>query len=173
MKIKYLLITTLILIIGCASTVKAPKWFNKPPSKKGYKYAVGTDISDRRQSALVQARDVALADLAKQLEAESETVNDQVLEEVADNTAVNVWTSSQKTMVAKTLRDYREVQSDVKKSGRKYEAFVLIELNLVASQERMLAELEKDAEVMKKLRKSELIQEMEVDIEAYRKRRGY
>ena len=59
------------------------------------------------------------------------------------------------------------------KSGKKYEAYVLLELNLVAAQERMLAELEKDAEVMKKLRKSELIKDMEENIEAYRKRRGY
>ena len=163
----------IILLVGCAGTAKAPKWFNKPPDKKGFKYAVGTDLSDRRQSALVQARDIAIADLSKQLEVASETVNKQVLEEIADRTAVNVWTSAQNTMIAQSIQGYREVQSEVKKSGRKFEAFVLIELNLVAAQERMLAELEKDAEVMKKLRKSELIQEMEENIEAYRKRRGY
>ena len=65
MRIKYVLITLLILIIGCDGTVKAPKWYNKPPDKKGYLYAVCTEISDRRQSAVSQARDEAAADLAE------------------------------------------------------------------------------------------------------------
>ena len=161
------------LLVGCAGSSKPPKWASKPPEKKGYKYAIGLEISDRRQSALVQARDVAIADLAKQLQNESNTLNNQILEEVNDKTAINVWTSAQKTMVSQSIQDYREVQNEVKKSGKKYEAYVLLELNLVAAQERMLAELEKDAEVMKKLRKSELIKDMEENIEAYRKRRGY
>ena len=174
MKIKYLLITSLILIIGCAGTVKAPKWYNKPPAKRGHLYAVGTEISDRRQSALSQARDEAAADLAAKLQTEVERQNERVLEEVADKTIVNVWTSAQKTLVAQTLKDYKEVKSEVKQPNRKtFEAFVLLELNLTAAQERMLSDLEKDAKIMEKLRKSDLIQAMEVDIEAYRKRRGY
>ena len=172
---KFSIITfTLLYIFSCAGTVKAPKWYNNPPKKKGYIYAVGTEISDRRQSAISQARDEAAADLAAKIQTEVERQNERVLEEVADKTVVNVWTSAQKTLVAQTLQNYNEVKSEVKQPNRKsFEAFVLLELNLTAAQDRMLDDLEKDAKIMAKLRKSDLIQEMEKDIEAYRKRRGY
>ena len=169
-----IIVIMLLFLIGCAGTVRAPKWFNKPPQKKGYIYAVGTEVSDRRQSAVAQARDEAAADLASKLQTEVERQNTQVLEEVDDKTVINVWNSAQKTMVAQSLRDFRELKNEVKQPNRRsYEAFILLELDLTAAQERMLGDLEADAKVMKKLRSSELITTMEKDIEAYRKRRGY
>tara|TARA_S200000501_G_scaffold339259_1_gene346735 strand:- start:413 stop:907 length:495 start_codon:yes stop_codon:yes gene_type:complete len=164
----------MIIMIGCAGSVKAPKWADKPPAKKGKIYAVGTEKSDRRQSALSQARDEAAIELARQLELYVEQINQRALEEIKDRTSVNVVKSAAATTTAATLKGFKELKTEVSKvRGGMYEAYVLVELDQAKVQENMLDELQKDAKAFQRLKSSEMFQEMKEDVEAYRQRRGY
>jgi len=60
----------LLYLVGCSSTVKAPKWYVNPPEyKKGIRYTAGTATADDMQSAFDMARMAAETDLAKELKA--------------------------------------------------------------------------------------------------------
>ena len=174
MNIKNQFLVPIIILVGCAGNMKAPKWADKLPVKKGKIYAVGSERSDRRQSALSQARDEAAVELARQLELYVEQVNKRAIEEIKDRTSVNVVNSALVTTTAATLKGFRELKTEVSKvRGGMYEAYVLIELDQAKVQENMLKELQKDAKAFQRLKSSEMFQEMEKDVEAYRKRRGY
>mgnify|MGYP001187306875 CR=1 FL=1 len=71
MKIRILLLTTLVFLISCASTVKPPKWYVNPPEyKKGVRYTAGTATADDLQSAFDMARLAAESDLGKELKSQ-------------------------------------------------------------------------------------------------------
>lgn len=168
-----ILILISIFFFNCAGSMKPPKWADKPPSKKGRIYAVGTERSDRRQSALSQARDEAAVELARQLELYIEQVNKRALEEIKDKTTVNVVNSTLRSTTAATLQGFREVKTEVKQvRGRMYEAYVLVELDQERAQETMLDALKKDADTFQRIKSKDMFKDMEKDVDAYRKRRG-
>ena len=109
MKQKSLLLISAIslLISACGSTMpKMPKWYLNPPSKKGYLYATGSELSTKMQTAVNEARDVAFNDLAQQIDAETNRDADRAQQEIGDEVLVklkvcrtktlnnNVWTDS-------------------------------------------------------------------------------
>jgi hypothetical protein len=170
---------TLLLILGaCASTVDIPKWYLNPPNKKGNIYTVGTEKSNKIENAISEATKVASAKLGNQLEMEIEETSRRVQEEIQDITAVNTFNQVNKTVMAKSLSDWTVYKQDVVRAGKQdghqmYQAYVIIEWNQIAAQERTLQQLKADEKVYQAIRSSQLIKEMENDIAAYRKRRGY
>jgi len=169
----------MVLLLGaCASTVDIPKWYLKIPEKKGYVYAVGTEKSDKIENAVSEATKVAAAKLANQMEMEISETADRVQREVKDVTAVNTFKQVNETVMSTTLSDWKVHKQDIVPAGKKegnqmYQAFVVIEWNETAAQERVLEQLKADAKVYQEFQSSELIKEMEEDVAAYRKRRGY
>ena len=121
---------------------------------------------------------VAAAKLANQMEMEIEETSRRAQEEVKDITLVNTFNQVNKTVMAKTLSDWKVHKQDVvpagKKDGRKMvQAFVVIEWNQTAAQERVLEQLKADEKMYEQFRSTELMKEMEKDVAEYRKRRGY
>ena len=74
-----------LLISACGSTMpKMPKWYLNPPSKRGYLYATGSEVSTKMQTAVNEARDVAFNALAQQIDAETNRVAQRAQVEMND-----------------------------------------------------------------------------------------
>ena len=116
-----------LLISACGSTMpKMPKWYLNPPSKKGYLYATGSEISTKMQTAVNEARDVAFNALAQQIDAETNRDADRAQQEIGDEVLVNQFTDKSRSILSQQLKNVkvieREVVSDNKKYRRLYES---------------------------------------------------
>ena len=173
--------TLAFILSGCAmlsSRVEIPKWYLKLPVKKGYVYAVGTEKGDKIENAVSEATKVAAEKLGSQMEMEIEANAKRAQEEVNDIAAVNSFNTTFKTIMAKSLSDWTVHKQDIVPAGKQdgksmYQAFVVIEWNETAAQERVLEQLKADEKLYQQFRSTELLNDLEKDVAEYRKRRGY
>ena len=166
---------------GCAifsPRVEIPKWYLKLPVKKGFIYTVGTEKGDKIENAVSEATMVAQQKLGSQMEMEIEANAKRAQEEVQDIAAVNTFNNTFKTVMAKSLSDWTVYKQDIVPAGKQdgramYQAFVVIEWNETAAQERVLQQLKADEKLYQQFRSTDLLNELEKDVADYRKRRGY
>ena len=173
--------TLAFILSGCAifsSRVEIPKWYLKLPVKKGFVYTVGTEKGDKIENAVSEATKVAAEKLGSQMEMEIEANGKRAQEEVQDIAAVNTFNTTFKTVMAKSLSDWAVYKQDIVPAGKQdgrvmYQAFVVIEWNETAAQERVLQQLKADEKLYQQFRSTELLNDLEKDVADYRKRRGY
>ena len=80
--------------------------------------------------------------------------------------------------MAKSLSDWTVYKQDIVPAGKQdgrvmYQAFVVIEWNETAAQERVLQQLKADEKLYQQFRSTDLLNDLEKDVADYRKRRGY
>ena len=181
-----------LLLIGCGhkggpdlspeasrKTIKsAPDWFVNPPHKESFKEQASTATSQDMQIALDKARTSAATTLAGLIESEWNGVIDRVQEEtgLAENSSIiDQFTNTQEQIISTRLQDMRvarrELQEEKTDDGRKiYRAYVLVEYDEGAAHKRLLAKIKADEQLYNAIRATELLEEMENKVEAYRER---
>jgi len=193
---KYNLLTAIIagtlIIIGCGSkggpdlspeasrkTIKsAPNWFLEPQHKEGFVQHAATATSQDMQMANDKARTSAATTLAGLIESEWNGLVKRAQEEtgLAENSKIiDQFSNTQEQIISNRLQDMRvakrELQEEKTDDGRRiYRAYVLVEYDEGAAQKRLLAKIKADEQLYNALRATELFDEMEDKVEAYRQR---
>lgn len=191
MKKIILLILMLVIFIGCASkkgpdlspnasrkTIgNMPEWFINPPKKEGFRYNASTATSQDMQMALDKARTSAATTLAGLVESEWNGLVKRAQEETGlgpDSDIIDQFSNTQEQIISKRLNDIsiseQTVQDERTDKGRIYRAYVLVEFNEGAANERLLAQIKANEKIYTAIRASELFDEMEEKVAKYRER---
>ena len=182
MKKIILLLSLFIIFIGCAGkkgpdlspdasrkTIgNMPEWFMNPPKKEGFRYNAGTATSQDMQLALDKARTSATTTLAGLVESEWNGLAKRAQEETGlgpDSDIIDQFSNTQEQIISKQLNDLfiseQTVQDEKSDKGRIYRAYVLVEFNEGAANERLLAQLKANEKIYNAIRATELFEEME------------
>ena len=193
---KYKLLTFMMTIAfiftGCGSkggpdlspeasrkTIKsAPEWFLNPPHKEGFVGHASTATSQDMQMASDKARTSASTTLAGLIESEWNSLVKRAQEEtgLAENSKIiDQFSNTQEQIISNCLRDIkvakRELQEEKSDKGRRiYRSYILVEYDEGAAQKRLLAKIKADEQLYNAMRATELFEEMEDKVEAYRQR---
>ena len=193
---KYNFVTVIIMsaliLTGCGSkggpdlspeasrkTIKsAPDWMLNPPYKEGFVQHASTATSQDIQMALDKARTSAATTLAGLIESEWNGLIKRAQEEtgLAENSKIiDHFSNTQEQIISNRLQDIRVARRKLQEektddSRRIYRAYVLVEYDQGAAQKRLLAKIKADEQLYNALRATELYEEMEDKVEAYRQR---
>ena len=194
MKFKLLTFIMICLLIftGCGSkggpdlspeasrkTIKsAPDWMLNPPHKEGFVQHASTATSQDMQMALDKARTTAATTLAGLIESEWNGLIKRAQEEtgLAENSKIiDQFSNTQEQIISNRLQDMRvakrKLLEEKTDDGRRiYRAYILVEYDQGAAQKRLLAQIKADEQLYNAMRATELFEEMEDKVEAYRQR---
>ena len=159
-------------------TIKdAPQWYTQPPAKDGFRYEAATATSQDMQLAIDKARNAAATTLAGLVESEWNGLVKRVQEETglgANSHIIDQFSQSQEQIISKELHDLRVaetlIQEEKSDFGRIYRGYVLVEYNENGAHERLLSEIKANEELFTIMRSTELFEEMEQKVEAYKQR---
>jgi len=192
---KYLLITIInfgLLIIGCGSKTgpdlspeastkivkNLPDWYLNAPVTDGYKYAAAEATSQSMQLAVDKARVAAVSNLSQMINSEWNGYTKRVQEETgmgAESKLLDQFSTTQENVISNQLKNVivkeKEIQVENSDGTRIYRTFVLVEFDENAAQDKLLAQIKADRELYDAIKASELVDEMEKKVEAYRKRK--
>ena len=154
-----------------------PNWFMKTPSKEGFHYASATATSQDMQLAINKARLDAAQILASEVSSEMNGLSKRAQEETGlgpESNLIDQFSQTQEQVITTSLKDWtvskKEVQEEKSNNGRIYRAFVLVEWDEGAAQERLLQKIKENEELFTRIRATELFEEMEEKVESYRNR---
>ena len=172
MKQKSLLLISAIsfLIFACSSSM--PGWASKVPAKKGYMYTVGSGLEDDMQQAIIEAEALARSQLAQNLQVEVAGMVSRVNESVKNRSTQANFKTGIDLAYSTDLSGTRTAKQEVSKEKGLFRAYVLMEYDLGAASDRLLAKIKSDEELYDAMRTTELYKEMEDKVEAYRKRQS-
>ena len=140
MRNQLLIPTILLYLIGCSSTIKAPKWYVNPPEyKKGIRYTAGTATADDMQSAFDMARMAAETDLAKELKANLNGAMDRERQVVKGKTTLDRFRATVETVISADIAGATIDKRDYNTKGSMYNAFVLLKYNENVMEKKLLA----------------------------------
>ena len=181
-----------ILFIGCGSksgpdlspeasskTVKnVPDWYLDTPTNEGYLYAASNATSQSMQLGVDKARMQAVSELSQMMKSEWGGYTKRVQEEIgtgSDSKLLDTFTQTQENTISNQLENVSVKEKDIQvmQSGgvRIYNVYVLAEFNINAAQEKLLAQIKADQQLYDAIKASELVDEMEQKVEAYRQRK--
>ena len=179
------------LFIGCGSksgpdlspeasrkTVRnLPDWYLNTPIKEGFKYQAAEATSQSMQLAVDKARVAAVSNLSQMIKSEWNGYTKRVQEETgmgSDSKLLDQFSSTQENVISNQLEGVivKEKDIQVENSGgtRIYRVFVLVEFDENAANEKLLAQIKADQQLYDAIKASELVDEMEQKVEAYRQR---
>jgi len=185
----FTLLTFSLFIIGCGSksgpdlspeasrkTVKnLPDWYMNTPVKDGYQYSAAEATSQSMQLAVDKARVAAVSNLSQMIKSEWNGYTKRVQEETgmgSDSKLLDQFSTTQENVISNQLDNVRvnekEIQVENSAGTRIYRAFVLVEFDENAAQAKLLAQIKADQQLYDAIKASELIDEMEQKVEAYR-----
>lgn len=170
-KIQICVLSILALVFfACSSSM--PGWASKVPAKKGYMYTVGSGLEDDMQQAIMEAEALARSQLAQNVQVEVAGMVSRVNESVKNRSTQANFKTGIDLAYSTDLSDTRTAKQEVSKEKGLYRAYVLMEYDLGAASDRLLAKIKSDEELYDAMRTTELYKEMEDKVEAYRKRHG-
>jgi len=156
-----------------------PDWFLNTPSVDGLRYETATATSQDLQLAINKATLDAASRLAATIKSEMEGYTKRVQEENglgSDSDILDRYSQTQGQVIATALQDYSVAKKEIleEKSNNQYiyRAYILLEWDELAANQRLLDKIKSDKEIYDAIRASDLIQEMETKVNAYRKRMG-
>ena len=156
-----------------------PDWFLDTPKKEGFRYQAATATSQDLQLAINKATLDGASSLAAAIESVMEGYNKRVREENGlggDSDILDRYSQTQGQIIATTLQDYEVVRKEIleEKSTTQniFRAYVLLEWDEGAAHQRLLNKIQADKEIYDAIRASELMNEMESKVEAYRQRKA-
>ncbi len=156
----------------------APKWYLDTPIKEGYIIVPSSATSQDMQLAVNKATLDAANTLASMIKSDMNALLKRVREEIGtddDSSLVDTFSQVQEQVVSSSLDNYilskkqilREKNSDGKNIFR---AYVLIEWNESASQEKMLEQIKADKVLYDLMRTTELYDEMSEKVQKYKEK---
>ena len=179
------------LFIGCGSksgpdlspeasskTVKnIPDWYLDTPKTEGYLFAASNGTSQSMQLAVDKARMQAVSELSQMMKSEWSGYTKRVQEEIGtdlNSKLLDTFSQTQENTISNQLENIIVKEKDIQvmnSSGtRIYNVYVLVEFNTNAAQEKLLAQIKADQQLYDAIKASELVDEMEQKVEAYRQR---
>jgi len=179
------------LFIGCGSksgpdlspeasskTVKnVPDWYLETPAIEGYLYATANATSQSMQLAIDKARMAAVSNLSQLIKSEWTGYTKRVQEEIGtglDSKLLDTFTQTQGNTISNQLENILVKEKDVQvmnSSGTSiYNVYILVEFDTNAAHEKLLAQIKANQQLYDAIRTSELVDEMEQKVEAYRQR---
>ncbi len=191
---KYYIIMTiaaLFIFIGCGSqsgpdlspeasskTVKnLPDWYLNTPVNEGFKYSAAEATSQSMQLAIDKARVAAVSNLSQMIKSEWNGYTKRVQEETgmgSDSNLLDQFSSTQENVISNQLEGVivkeKDVQVENSDGTRIYRVFVLVEFDENAANNKLLAQIKADQQLYDAIKASELVDEMEQKVEAYRQR---
>jgi hypothetical protein len=193
MKKYYMIMTIAVLFIftGCGSrsgpdlspeasrkTVKnLPPWFINPPAIEGFKYAAAEATSQSMQLAIDKARVGAVSNLSQMIKSDWNGYTKRVQEETgmgSDSKLLDQFSSTQENVISNQLEGVivkeKDIQVENSDGTRIFRIFVLVEFDENAANEKLLAQIKADQQLYDAIKASELVDEMEQKVEAYRQR---
>ena len=193
MKIYHFLYITLcsLLLTGCGSKTgpdlspeasrkavkNLPEWMIKTPEKKGFKYTAAQATSQSMQLAVDKARVAAVSNLSQLVKSEWSGYTKRVQEETgmgSESNLLDQFSSTQENIISNQLENVlvkeRDIQVENSDGTRIYRVYILVEYDLNAAHEKLLAQIKADQQLYDAIRASELVDEMEQKVEAYRQR---
>ena len=154
-----------------------PDWFLNTPLKEGFRYETATATSQDLQLAINKATLDAASRLAATIQSEMEGYTKRVQEETglgSDSDILDRYSQTQGQIIATALQDYivakKEILEEKSTTQDIFRAYILIEWDEGAANKRLLAQIKADKEVYDAIRATELLNEMEEKVEAYRQR---
>lgn len=193
MKKNAIFLFSILLIVGCAGkkgpdlspdasrkTIgNMPSWFINPPKNDGFRYQAATATSQDMQLALDKARTSASTTLAGLIESEWNGLIKRAQEETGlgpDSDIIDHFSTTQEQIISKQLQDInvneQTVQEEKSDVGKIYRAYVLMEFDEGAAENRLLAQIKADERLYTAIRATELYNEMEDKVANYRDRYG-
>ena len=193
MKLHHIIYITIfsLLLTGCGSRLgpdlspeasrkavkNLPKWFVETPTKDGYKYQAAQATSQSMQLAVDKARVTAVSNLSQMIKSEWSGYTKRVQEEIgmgSESKLLDQFSSTQENIISNQLENVivkeRDIQVENSDGTRIYRVFILVEYDLNAANEKLLAQIKADQQLYDALKASELVDEMEQKVEAYRQR---
>ena len=179
------------LFLGCASksgpdlspeasskTVKnVPDWYLDTPKTEGYLYAASNATSQSMQLAVDKARMQAVSELSQMMKSEWGGYTKRVQEEIGtglDSKLLDTFSQTQENTISNQLENIIVKEKDIQiinsSGSRIYNVYVLVEFNTNAAQEKLLAQIKADQQLYDAMKASELVDEMEQKVGAYRQR---
>ena len=163
----------LLYLVGCSSTIKAPKWYVNPPEyKKGIRYTAGTATADDMQSAFDMARMAAETDLAKELKATLNGAMDRERNLLRGKTTLDRFQATVENVISADVSGATIDKRDYNTKGNMYNAFVLLKYNENIMERKLLARLEAEKDLYEQLKATEMLQDMRKRVKQY-KESGY
>ena len=184
----------LVLIMGCGSTTKGPNlapeptrktmknipdWFVNTPKKEGYRYQSATAVSQDLQLAVNKAVLDAANQLSGAMDSEMNALVKRVREETGlgrNSDILDRFSQTQEQIISSSLQNYdvikKEIYEESSDTRDLFRAYVLIEWDVGATQKKILAQIKADKEIYDAMRATDLYEEMEEKVEAYRNRKG-
>jgi hypothetical protein len=180
-----------LILVGCGSksgpdlypeasrkTVKKlPKWYINTPVKEGYKYAAAEATSQSMQMAVDKARVSAVSNLSQMIKSEWNGYTKRVQEETGigvESKILDQFSSTQENVISNQLDNImvkeKEIQVENSDGTQIYRVFVLVEFDENAGNAKLLAQIKADQVLYDAIKASELVDEMEQKVEAYRQR---
>lgn len=188
---KTIIIALLIfLMISCAGSDKGPNlapeptrkmmkgipdWYLNNPKKEGFQYAAASATSRDLQLAINKATLDGANQLAGSMDSEMNALVKRVREETGlgtDSELLDQFSQTQEQIISTALKDYDVVKKEVFEEGNIFRAYILIEWDSGAAQKRLLEKIKADKQLYDAMRSSELYDEMEKKVDAYRQRKG-
>ena len=193
MKITYLflIISVLFILNGCGSqsgpdlspeaskkTVQnLPEWYLNNPDKGGYKYATAEATSQSMQMAVDKSRVAAVSNLSQMINSEWNGYTKRIQEETglgSESKLLDQYSSTMENVISNQFENLvvkeKEIQVENSDGIRIYRAFVLVEFDENAAKDKLLAKIKADQELYDAIKATELVDEMEQKVEAYRQR---
>jgi len=193
MKLHHIIYITIcsLLFTGCGSRLgpnlspeasrkavkNLPKWFVNTPVKDGYKYQAAQATSQSMQLAVDKARVAAVSNLSQMVKSEWSGYTKRVQEETgmgSESKLLDQFSTTQENVISNQLENVmvkeRDIQVENSDGTRIYRVFILVEYDLNAANEKLLAQIKADQQLYDAIKASELVDEMEQKVEAYRQR---
>ena len=156
-----------------------PDWFNNKPQKEGYYYVATSATSRDFQTAIDKAELAARKKIGETLESEVSGVTSRAIQETglgAGSKYMDDFKNTQELILRTSLRGAQninqEIQEEQSDEGDIYRAYVLMEYDSGLQQKALLNAIKADQLLYEKLQATELLEEMEAKVEAYRQRKG-
>ena len=186
-----IVLLVLFLFVGCGSksgpdlspeasskTVKnVPDWYLDTPTNEGYLYAAANATSQSMQLGVDRARMAAVSELSQMMKSEWSGYTKRVQEEIGtdlDSKLLDTFSQTQENTITNQLENVlvkeKDIQVMVSSGTRIYNIYILVEFNENAANEKLLAQIKADQQLYDAIRASELVDEMEQKVEAYRQR---
>jgi len=189
---KYLIVTVITFMVSSCGSVggpdlspeptrkimkNIPDWYLNTPLKEGFRYEAATATSQDLQLSVNKATLDAANRLAATIESEMEGYTKRVQEETglgAGSDILDRYSQTQGQIIATSLKDYtvakKEILEEKSNNQNIFRSYILIEWNEGAANQRLLDQLKADKEIYDAIRATDLLNEMEEKVEAYRNR---
>ena len=186
-----ILITASLILSGCGSKggpdlspeptrkimKNIPDWYLETPKTAGFRYESASATSQDLQLAVNKATLDAANRLAATIKSEMEGYTKRVQEENgldSNSDILDRYSQTQGQIIATSLQDYtvakKEILEEKSNTQNIFRAYILIEWDEGAANKRLLDQIQADKELYDAIRASDLLNEMEQKVEAYRQR---